>query len=102
MIFDVRTDRSDNWHVVRVVGDVDLATMPALKQQVDLVREGDVALDLGSVELWDPVAFGIVVAAALRVRRRGGRFVVLAGPGRVRELFAEAQVDEIVEVRPSL
>jgi len=102
VIFDVRTRPEGQWTVVRVVGDVDLANLPALKQHVDRVRDGDLALDLMSVTLWDPVAFGIVVAAAMRARRRGDRFVVVAGPGRVRELFAESRMDQIVEVRPSL
>lgn len=98
----MRTRQEGQWTVVRVVGDVDLANLPALKQQVDLVREGDLALDLGSVTLWDPVAFGIVVAASLRVHRRGDRFAVVVGPGRVRTLFAESRVDEIIDVRASL
>lgn len=102
VIFDVRVERSGAWSVVRVVGDVDLANLPALKQEVDAVREGDLALDLRPVTLWDPIAFGVVVAASLRSRRRGDRFVVIAGPGRPRELFAESRIDEIIEVRAEL
>jgi anti-anti-sigma factor len=102
VIFDVRAQQEGTWTVLRVVGDVDLANLPALKQQADLVLEGDLALDLRSATSWDPVTFGVVVAAALRVRRRGRRFAVLLSPGRVRELFAESRIDRIVEVRASL
>lgn len=98
----MRTQQEGPWTVVRAVGDVDLANLPALKQHVDRVVDGDLCLDLGSVTLWDPVSFGVVIAAALRTRRRGDRFVVVTGPGRVRTLFAESHVDEIIDVRASL
>lgn len=99
VLFDVRTQRGASSTVVRVVGDVDLANLPALKQEVDAVRDGDLVLDLDAVTLWDPVAFGVVVAAALRTGRRDDRFAVVLGPGRARDVFAESGIDRIVEVR---
>jgi stage II sporulation protein AA (anti-sigma F factor antagonist) len=98
VLFDVRTTSHGGWGVVRVNGEVDLATLPALSQALDRCREGSVALELGSVDLWEPVAFGVVVAAALRARRRGGRFAVVCPAGRVRDVFAESGVDRIVPV----
>ena len=84
--------------MVRVVGEVDLATLPALRNELDR-SDGDlVALDLGGADLFDPLAFGVVIAAALRSSRRGATFAVVCPPGRPRELFAEAGVDRIVTV----
>ena len=103
MLFDVRTVPGDEGPVVRVVGDVDLATMPALRTHLDaaiveLSEGGRVQLDLRAVELFDPLAFGVVISAAMRSRRRGGELAVRCGDGRPRELFAESGVDRIVTV----
>jgi anti-anti-sigma factor len=97
VLFDVRSVHRGGWDVVQVVGDVDLATVPALQAAL-VSAEGDrVALDLGGVDHFDPLGFGVVISAALRTARRGARFAVLCG-GRPRELFAESGVDRIVEV----
>ena len=102
MLFDVRVLRRDGWTVVAVVGDVDLATMPALHQELSGVEGDRVALDLSGVDLLDPVTFGVLVAGALRTGRRGARFAVIAPPGRPRELLAESRLDEVLTVASSL
>lgn len=102
MLFDVRTLSRGDWDVVRVVGDVDLATLPTLRSELDRAESSKVALDLSSVDLFDPLGFGVVLAGALRARRRGAVLVVVAPPGRPRELFAEALVDQIVTVVDAL
>ena len=84
--------------MVAVVGDVDLASLPALRQGARGAGFERVALDLSGVDLFDPLGFGIVVALQLRVARQGGRFVVICPPGRARELFAESRVDQIVDL----
>jgi anti-anti-sigma factor len=97
VLFDVRTVHRGGWDVVQVVGDVDLATVPTLQAAL-VSADGDrVALDLGGVDHFDPLGFGVVIAASLRTARRGARFAVLCA-GRPRELFAESGVDRIVEV----
>lgn len=97
MLFDVRTVHRGGWDVVQVVGDVDLATVPTLQAAL-LSADGErVALDLGGVDHFDPLGFGVVLSASLRTARRGARFAVLCA-GRPRELFAESGVDRIVDV----
>lgn len=101
MLFDVRTVHRGGWDVVRVVGDVDLATMPTLQAAL-VSAEGDrVALDLVGVDHFDPLGFGVVIAASLRTSRRGARFVVVC-TGRPRALFTESGVDRIVDVAATL
>ncbi len=102
MLFDVRTLERDGWAVIAVVGDVDLATMPALKQHAYDVGGDRVALDLSGVDHLDPLAFGIVLALQLRAGRRGARFAVICPPGRPRELLAETGLDRILEVVDAL
>jgi anti-anti-sigma factor len=103
VLFDVRTVPGDEGPVVRVVGDVDLSTMPSLMTQLDaaiaeLAAGERVELDLRAVDLFSPLAFGVVIASAMRARRRGGELAVRCGDGRPRELFAESGVDQIVTV----
>jgi anti-anti-sigma factor len=98
VLFDVQVLERSGWSVVAVVGDVDLATLPTLRQDVELVDGARVALDLSSVDHFDPLAFGVVVWTRMRVQRRGGRFAVVCPPGRPRELFEESGVDRIVDV----
>lgn len=98
MLFDVRTLQRDGWTVVSVVGDVDLASMPTLHDQLNRAEGEQVVLDLSGVDHLDPVTFGVVLTAALRTARRGARFAVVSPPGRPRELFAETRLDEILHV----
>ncbi len=102
MLFDVRVLRRRGWTVVSVVGDVDLATMPALHQQLEQADGDQVALDLSGVDHLDPVTFGVLVVGGLRAGRRGARFVVVAPPGRPRELLAESRLDQVLTVTGSL
>ena len=89
MLFDVTIGERGAWSVARVVGDVDLATMPALRSALDRTDPTAVVLDLSEVGLVDPLALGVVLSARLRSTRRGGRFVVCCRPGAVRDLFEE-------------
>lgn len=98
MLFDVRVLRRQGWSVVSVVGDVDLATMPTLHQQLGRVDGDRVALDLGGVDHVDPVTFGVLVSGALAAGRRGARFAVIAPAGRPRELLAETRLDQVITV----
>jgi anti-anti-sigma factor len=100
-LFDVRTVQRGGWEVVLVVGDVDLATVPALQAALVSATGDRVALDLGGVDHFDPLGFGVVLSASLRTARRGARFAVLC-EGRPRQLFAESGVDRIVEVAAML
>ena len=98
MLFDVRVLQREGWSVVAVVGDVDLASLPTLRQGALGAGTERVALDLSGVDHFDPLGFGIVIALQLRVARQGGRFVVICPAGRARDLFEESRVESIVDV----
>ena len=98
MLFDVRTLRRGDWSVLAVVGELDLATIPALRQEMDLLDGDRVALDLGGVDYLEPVALGLILSGSLRARRREGRFAVVCPPGPARDLLEESGVDRIVDV----
>ena len=102
MLFDVRTQEREGWSVVSVIGEIDLATMPALRQHLEATTGERVALDLSDVDHLDPLGFGVVLAGALKARRRGALFAVICPDGRPRELLAESELDQILTVVDSL
>ncbi len=95
MLFDVTTDRLGSWSRVRVVGDVDLGSLPAVRAAFESVAGGSVVVDLTSVGVLDPQALGVLLAATLRTERRGGRFVVACPPGPARDLLVELRLDAV-------
>ena len=98
MLFDVATERVGEWSRLRVVGDVDLASLPSLRSALDAVDSPSVVVDLDSVGVLEPIALGALHAAALRCSRRSGRFVVACPPGAARDLLAELGLDSVWEV----
>ena len=102
MLFDVQVLQREGWTVLAVVGDVDLATLPALRQR-SLEATGErVVLDLSGVDHLDPLAFGVLHALALRAGRQGGSFAVVCPDGRPRDLLAETGLDRLIQVVPAL
>ncbi len=98
VLFDVRILPAGEWEVLCVVGDLDLATMPALRQGYDRLESTSVAIDLSGVDHVDPVTLGVLHVGVLRAKRTGGRFAVVCPSGPARDLLAESGVDAVVTV----
>lgn len=105
MLIDVGVTAVGDWSVVAPIGELDLASVPRLRQEVVALLNGegrDVVLDLGGVDFIDSVGLGGVVAVAKRVRGAGGRFRVARPDPRVWEVFALVGLDRILECHPSV
>lgn len=105
MLIDVAVTTVGPWSVVAPIGELDLASVPRLRQEVlALLGDGgrDVVLDLGAVDFVDSVGLGGVVAVAKRVRSAGGRFRVVRPTPRVWEVFVLVGLDRILECHPSV
>ncbi|MEV1020352.1 STAS domain-containing protein [Streptomyces sp. NPDC050264] len=80
------TGRGD-WAVVRVSGEMDLVTSPALRQQVhEAVADGrrSLVLDLSDVLFCDSSGVGVLIAARRLMRSCQGRLrVILPAKGAV-------------------
>jgi anti-anti-sigma regulatory factor len=50
VLFEARTDPLGDWAVVRVIGEIDLASLPSLRQEVDRTDGDRLALDLTDVD----------------------------------------------------
>lgn len=98
MLFDSRVVNVGEWEVLSLVGDVDLASLPRLRQDLDRIEGPRTAVDLSGVDHMDPVALGALLLGSLRASRRQGRFVVVSPAGPARELLAETGLDRLLEV----
>jgi len=102
VLFDVQVTQRDGVAVVRVVGELDLATAPQARTAVvrALASGGpDLELDLTAVDFVDSLGLGVVVSALKRVRSRGGHLVVVAAADRVRKPFELTGLDALVDLR---
>jgi len=102
VLFDVRTADCNGWSLATVVGDLDLATLPALRTALDRLDGVHVGLDLSDVAYLDAVVLGVVLGARVKVRRQGGEFVVVCPPGGARDLLVESGVAKVLTVLDSL
>jgi anti-sigma B factor antagonist len=73
-----------------VVGELDVATAPALADSVAVALDADrrVVLDLGRLTFIDAAGLGALVAAHRYAADRGAVLELVAVPARARRLFA--------------
>lgn len=105
MLTDVQVTAWGTWSVVAPIGELDLASVPRLRQAVvALVGSGsnDVVLDLAAVDFIDSVGLGGVVAVAKRVLAHGGRFRLARPEDRVWSVFTLVGLDQVFECHDDL
>jgi anti-anti-sigma factor len=93
-------------HVVSLVGELDLASVPNV--QTVLARAiGDapghtVVVDLDALTVLDDTGMGILLGAAARARQHGGDLVLVCSSPRLRERFELSGLARAIEVRDRL
>jgi len=91
-----------DWTVIEVKGELDLATVPALRERIDAVSDGGaarLAVDLTQVTFMDSSSLGLLVAALKHARERGGDLALVGvggSPARVLSLTGLDQVFRLV------
>tara|TARA_Y100000590_G_C14930081_1_gene717143 strand:- start:96 stop:446 length:351 start_codon:yes stop_codon:yes gene_type:complete len=90
VLLNVSVVESDTWTILRVVGEIDMATGPDLRQHiVGQIQQGNTKLviDLASVEFIDSTGLGVLIGGLKRARSQGGDLRVSGVQGRIERLF---------------
>jgi anti-sigma B factor antagonist len=92
--------------MLRVGGEVDLATAPQLRAKlVDLVEVGEagsVVVDLTPVAFMDAAGLGVLLATHERARANGGRVLLVCPEGPVLRVLRLTGMDKVLSLYGSL
>ena len=95
----------DDTHVVAVMGEIDLFTAPEFKQRVaapiDAGRE-HVIVDLTATTFIDSSSLGVLIGAHRRLRRHGGRLVIVCTSDAIAKTFRITGLDSVFTIVGSL
>jgi anti-sigma B factor antagonist len=94
--FHIDVERDPDRVRVRPVGELDLATVPTLEQELARWREsgvGCVVLDLRGLTFMDSTGLSLTLRWALEASRDGFDFSLVRGEGAIRRLFELTGMD---------
>jgi anti-sigma B factor antagonist len=92
-------------HVVTIGGELDVATTPRLRDELDRIRSdggAEVVVDLLKVPLVDSTALGILVEASKRASARGGTFRLVCDDRRVARIIEITGLERVLLVHLTL
>ena len=95
----VRIDDSPARVEIRLAGDLDLATVPQLRQVIDAhARSGQtMVIDLRELEFVDSMGLAALVRARHRAISRGAKLELVAAPEAVYKVFTLTHLDRLFE-----
>ena len=105
--FRLETTNKGDASVIRVIGELDLATSPALEQELDRV-DGDsvslVVVDLAELDFMDSTGLSVLVRAQQRAEENGRRLGLVNSSQQVQRLLTLTGVKErlVLEQVPEL
>jgi anti-sigma B factor antagonist len=91
--------------VLRVTGEVDVATVPMLREQIrEHAAKGAVHLiaDLGQVDFIDSTGLGALVGGLRRLREAGGSLALVISTPRILRIFQITGLTNALAVRSSV
>ncbi|MBO2449121.1 STAS domain-containing protein [Actinomadura barringtoniae] len=93
-------DGSEQWQVVEMAGELDIAQAGSLRRTIDssLTRQARprLALDLGDVTFCDSYGLSVLVYTAKKVRERDGDIVLAATSRQVRSLIKRCGLESLL------
>jgi anti-anti-sigma factor len=97
--FSVSVSTAGSAAVVRVVGELDVATAPQLREAVvGLVRQdvSDVIVDLGGLEFVDSSGLSVLIGAHKRLREQGGQLRLRSVPAQAANVLRVTGLTDIL------
>jgi anti-sigma B factor antagonist len=104
-LFEVSVDVADEVPVVRVRGEIDVATAPALREclrSIDLSSGTRIVVDLLGVTFLDSTALGALVGALRRSREAGGDFRLVIAEPRILRVFEITGLTDVFTITASV
>jgi anti-sigma B factor antagonist len=96
----------DGRPVLSVSGEIDLATVPALRDHlrraIGLHPGAELAVDLDGVSALDDVGLGVLLGAAGHARELGGEVVLVCTAARLLARLHRTGLDRAIEVRATV
>ncbi len=92
--------------VLQVSGEIDLATLPYLRDQllraISLYDGATLFVDLDGVTVLDDTGLGMLLGTAGRAREQGGDVVVISNNERLLARFELTRLNRALEVRDNI
>jgi anti-anti-sigma factor len=85
-----------------ITGRLDVRSASALRAALhDAVEqaEGDLELDLSTLEIWDGAGLGVLVGAQRKARRAGRQIILIAVAPRIARLLRATRLDRSMVIR---
>lgn len=105
MDLDITTSQSGARTVVHVAGEIDVYTVPALRERLDAeIERGhhELVVDLGGVTFMDSTGLGVLVGRLKVIRGVGGSMRLVSANDRVLKVFAITGLDKVFEIHPTV
>jgi anti-sigma B factor antagonist len=102
--FSVETHDGNQAVVIGVTGELDLASSPALEQELErgVASQAEVVIvDLRRLEFMDSTGLSVLVRAHQRATENGQRFGVVKGPQQVQRLLSLTGVADRITLADS-
>ena len=91
--------------VIAVIGEIDVATAPQLRESLHTViaqGRATVVLDLLEVTFLDSTALGVLVGGLKRCRELGGELFVVVSDARIRKIFEITGLDKVFPIADAM
>lgn len=101
-ILQVQHDVREDWVVLRLAGELDIAGLPAIRRTVSEIcadhPRPDVVADLSAVTFMDSCGLNGLIKAWRQIAAQGGRFAVAGVQPRVARVFELTGMDRAFEM----